>query len=486
MMGEKEKDNSKVYYYGFDLSERIPKDHPLRIVKKAIDFKFVYKEVRDKYGRKGNVSVPPPIILKMMFLLFFYNVSSERELMRTIPLRLDWLWFLGYDIDTEVPHHSVLSKARKRWGKELFYKFFVQIVEQCVECGLVDGDKLFADSTLVDANASIDSVVNKESSKRYLNERYRELEEKLEEKEDKYVSTTDPDSGYVKHGRTKAKPRYKEHRGVDGRFGVITASIVSSGTVDDGAMFKPLVDMHEDTTKIKVETGVGDSKYGIADNYLICKEKGIKPHFEDLKSTQVKGGKRRGIFSSDKFEYDEETDTFICPAGKRLTRRSHDIKRKRVKYVSCKEDCDICPFRSECTKSKSGVRTVDRLERQRDVDEMRQEAKSQSSKRDLKKRWHLMEGSFADGENQHNLKKARWRGYWRVQIQEWMISAVQNIRILIKHTYLDVESGQMAMKKPEKGKLRPVNLYLIFILVKIWSFFRKKQNILKYVGSTCL
>jgi len=161
MMGKKEEEK-KLYYYGFDLSERIPKDHPLRIIKKAIDFNFVYKEVKDKYGKKGNVSVPPPVILKMMFLLFFYNVSSERELMRTIPLRLDWLWFLGYDIDTEVPHHSVLSKARKRWGKELFYKFFIRIVEQCVESGLVDGNKLFMDSTLVDANASIDSVVNKE------------------------------------------------------------------------------------------------------------------------------------------------------------------------------------------------------------------------------------------------------------------------------------------------------------------------------------
>jgi transposase len=482
MMGKKKEESKKIYYYGFDLSKRIPKDHPLRIIKKAIDFNFVYKEVQDKYGKKGNVSIPPPVILKMMFLLFFYNVSSERELMRTIPLRLDWLWFLGYDIDTEVPHHSVLSKARKRWGKELFYKFFIKIVKQCVESGLVDGDKLFMDSTLVDANASIDSVVDKESRKKYFNEKYRELEEKLEEKDSRYVSTTDPDSGYVKHGRTKSKPRYKEHRGVDGKFGVITASIVSSGTVDDGSMFKPLVDMHEKSTKIKVETGIGDSKYGIADNYLICKDKGIKPHLEDLKSTQVKDGKRRGIFSSDQFEYDEETDTFICPAGKRLNRRSHDIKRKRVKYVSCKEDCDICPFRSECTKSKSGVRTVDRLERQKDVDEMRQEAMSDSSKRDLRERWHLMERSFADGENQHSLKRARWRGQWRVQVQEWMISAVQNVRILIKHTYLDAESGQMAIKKLKKGKLYPANLYLLLILAKIYSYFKKYRNILEYVN----
>ena len=48
--------------------------------------------------------------------MVFYNVRSERELMATIPVRLDCLWFLGYDLDDEMPNHSLLSKARTRWG----------------------------------------------------------------------------------------------------------------------------------------------------------------------------------------------------------------------------------------------------------------------------------------------------------------------------------------------------------------------------------
>ena len=70
----------------------------------------MYAEVADQYGIKGNASVPPPVILKLMLLLVLYNVRSERELMQTLPERLDWLWFLGYDLDSELPHHSVLSK----------------------------------------------------------------------------------------------------------------------------------------------------------------------------------------------------------------------------------------------------------------------------------------------------------------------------------------------------------------------------------------
>ena len=72
--------------------------------------------------------------------------------MTTLPLRLDWLWFLGYDIEDDIPNHSVLSKARTRWGVNAFKRFFDIILQQCVEAGLIDGNKAFIDSSLVDAD----------------------------------------------------------------------------------------------------------------------------------------------------------------------------------------------------------------------------------------------------------------------------------------------------------------------------------------------
>jgi len=59
--------------------------------------------------------------------------------MNTIPLRLGWLWFLVYDLDSDIPNHSVPSKARARWGVSAFKRFFERIVWQCMEAGLVDG-----------------------------------------------------------------------------------------------------------------------------------------------------------------------------------------------------------------------------------------------------------------------------------------------------------------------------------------------------------
>ncbi len=161
MMGRQAKGQQvKMFFKGFSLEQRVRPDHPLRKVKKLIDFDFTYEAVAKTYGIKGNVSIPPPVILKLRLLLIFYNVRSERELMATMPERNDWLWFIGYDLDDQIPDHSVLSKARSRWGSDAFKDFFERIVCQCVEAGLVDGSKIFMDSSLIQADASKSSIIN--------------------------------------------------------------------------------------------------------------------------------------------------------------------------------------------------------------------------------------------------------------------------------------------------------------------------------------
>jgi len=133
MMGKQASDR-KLFYVGFDLESRVRRDNALRRIDEAVDFSFVREEVAGCYGYNGNVSVDPEVIVKMMFLLFFDDVASERELMRIIPERLDYMWFLGYGLDDDIPDHSVLSKARRRWGAEVFQRLFVRTVGQCVNC----------------------------------------------------------------------------------------------------------------------------------------------------------------------------------------------------------------------------------------------------------------------------------------------------------------------------------------------------------------
>ena len=200
MMGYEGDFQPKLFYHQVNLDQRVPRDHLLRRIEQQIDFDFIYKEVKDTYGDNGNVSIPPPVILRMMLLLVLYNVRSERELMETIPMRLDWLWFLGYDIDSEVPDQSILSKARVRWGVEAFRRFFERIVWQCVEAGLVDGSKIFVDSSLVDADASNNPVIDTRSLKVQLGESYKKLEGRLEEKGE----STDTSRRYEIHSTSGA------------------------------------------------------------------------------------------------------------------------------------------------------------------------------------------------------------------------------------------------------------------------------------------
>src|SRR6266700_5889896 len=123
MMGE-QRSEPELFNYEVNLEKRVRSNHSLRRVKAAIDFSFVREEAAHCYGKNGNESVAPEVIMKMMFLLFFDDVTSERELIKIIAERLDYLRFLGYGLEEEIPDHSVLSKARSRWGKEVFESLF--------------------------------------------------------------------------------------------------------------------------------------------------------------------------------------------------------------------------------------------------------------------------------------------------------------------------------------------------------------------------
>ncbi|HUL30838.1 MAG TPA: IS1182 family transposase, partial [Thermodesulfobacteriota bacterium] len=386
MMGEQTGLQPKIFYPHMNLEQRIPRTHLLRRIQEQIDFNFIYGEVRDTYGSKGNVSIPPPVILKIMLLLVLYNVRSERELMETIPMRLDWLWFLGYDIDSEVPDHSVLSKARARWGVEAFRRFFERAVWQCVEAGLVDGSKIFVDSSLVDANASNNSVIDTRSLKIQLQEGYKELEARLEEKNEntdstrryvkensRYISRTDPDAGIVNRGKPRLS--YQVHRAVDGRSEVITATETTSGDVNEAHEMIPLLESHHLNTGIKAETVVADGKYGTVENFLACHDRGVEAHMPDLKEFTAKRLEKLNIFSEEQFEYDGGSDTYRCPAGHRLRPKSLHKNRQSRDYAATRKICDACQLREQCTRNKSG-RTINRHLRQEELDEMREASRS--------------------------------------------------------------------------------------------------------------
>lgn len=443
MMGSHQP-QKELFAYRVDLDQRIPPDHVLRRVRAAVDFDFVRAKVAGTYGYNGHESVDPAILLKLMFLLFFDNVASERELMRTLPYRLDYLWFLGMGLDDEVPNHSVLSKARARWGVELFEDLFVRMVTQCVEAGLVEGSKIHVDGSLIDANASKGSVVKSTPELiEALRKAYRVEERKLEENRnsgspryeavnDRALSTTDPDSALVRKDG-ESRPRYKQHRVVDNAQGVITAVKTTAGDVKENGELLAMVEQHERNTEVAVGTIVADTQYGTAENFRACHQRGIRSHMGDFQAPQRGKGRREGIYAEEDFQYDPLTDTYRCPAGQTLTRRKHKKTRQAYEYSCSASICRACPLRVQCTRANGTARTIKRHVGHEAIAAARVQSHSAAARRDRIRRKWLMEGSFADAANNHGFKRARWRRLWRQQIQDYLIATVQNVRILLRN-----------------------------------------------------
>ncbi|MBN1834182.1 MAG: transposase [Deltaproteobacteria bacterium] len=197
-----------------------------------------------------------------------------------------------------------------------------------------------------------------------------------------------------------------------------------------------MVEKHEDTVKTDVVVAVGDSKYGTIENYLYCHDHKIKGHMASLEKAQKGSGRREGIFPKEAFQYDPASDTFTCPAGQKLRKHHYYKNRNQYEYRADKGACAQCPLRDTCTRAKDG-RSLKRHLRQDELDYLRMEASTTKAMRDIKKRQDLSERSFA-WSTRYGYKRARWRRLWRMEIQDFLIAAVQNISILIRHKPLEI------------------------------------------------
>jgi len=440
MMGQ-QKSEPQLFNYALNLEKRVRANHPLRQIKAAIDFAFVRQEVAHCYGKKGNESVAPEVILKMMFLLFFDDIKSERELMEVIGERLDYLWFLDYGLEEKIPDHSVLSKARARWGKEVFESLFVRTVGQCLEAGLVDGTKLHVDASLIEANAAKGSVIKGAPPLiAALKRAYQATESKLEEAKprsgyapvnDRMMSQSDPDAAMMQKGSGDSRPRYQNHRVIDNQKGVITAVETTPGSVQENKKLLGLLDQHEKNTHCQVQTVVADHKYGTNENYVACQERGITTHMGDAART-ARTRRAQRIFGEEAFIYDPVQDIYRCPAGQVLKPHWVNPLTRMTEYRTPLRVCVGCVLRPQCTRSQHG-RTIKRHQKQQVLNIARAQAHSAAARRNRRRRQHLMECSFADAANNHHFKRARWRRLWRQQIQDYLIASIQNVRILLAH-----------------------------------------------------
>ena len=156
MQGKKE--YQEKLFANFQLSERVPAHNFYRRLKDVLDLNFLYPLTKQYYGSSGQKSIDPIVFFKLCLVGYLENIISDRDFKQHSGMRLDILYFLGYDIDEPLPWHSTISRTRQLYSEAVFEQVFTKVLTMCVEKGMVSGHTQAIDSAPIKANASMDTL----------------------------------------------------------------------------------------------------------------------------------------------------------------------------------------------------------------------------------------------------------------------------------------------------------------------------------------
>jgi transposase len=210
------------------LEQRVPRDHPLREIRKLTDVVLgqLSAEFGKLYASSGRSSVAPEYVLRALLLQAFYSVRSERQLVEQIDYNLLFRWFVGLGMDDRMWNHAVFSKNRERLlTSEVARLFFVAVNEQAKR--FMSDDHFTVDGTLIQAWASHRSFRAKDGSDSDDGNGANFHGQKRSN--DSHESTTDPDARlYKKSYGKESHLAYLGHALVENRNGLIAAAMATT------------------------------------------------------------------------------------------------------------------------------------------------------------------------------------------------------------------------------------------------------------------
>jgi hypothetical protein len=358
---------------------------------------------------------------------------------------------------------------------EVFEHFFQRSIEVCREAGLLTEGPVYVDTTLIQAAASKDSLVRREELARpplsvsdYVRRLYQDNDAAPEDKvpsdskaslaepapsrtpvesaspsgsasvssrrprrpNKELVSRTDPEATLVDRPGFGRHLAYKAHLAVAGRRGqVITAAVATTGAKADEHLLAQVLWQHRRLSRLGIPEVVADAKYGTTANYLHLGRAGITTF---IPTTRF-GNMRKDIWGREHFIWLPEEDAYLCPAGQKLRRHANYVGTRRVRYRAPKGSCVSCPSRAQCAPS-GRERTFHRSWAQEFVETAEERLASPLGKQRMVERKTYVEGAFGLAKELHGLRRTRFRGRHRVQIQLWMTAAAMNIKKAVRNT----------------------------------------------------
>ena len=200
---------------------------------------------------RGRPGIDPVVYFKMLMVGFFEDIASERGIAERCSDSISIRAFLGYDLTGTTPDHSTLSIIRQRLGQDIYEQVFLLILSALDKHGLLKGKNVGIDTSVIQANAALKSLLNRNTEEAYWEyvrrlasengidpknaEAVREFNRKRPKKmsNEEWVNPYDPDA---KIGMTKAGATdmiYKPEHTVDLDTGAILQAEVRLGDEAD-------------------------------------------------------------------------------------------------------------------------------------------------------------------------------------------------------------------------------------------------------------
>ena len=461
------KDYQEKLFLNFRLSEYVPKENFYRRLKETLDLSYLRGLTKKYYGSEGQKSIDTEVFFKLMLIGYLENINSDRQIVESARMRMDMLYFLGYDLDESLPWHSTLSRTRKLFGEDIFLELFRNILRLCVEKGMVNGKTQSVDSAFIKSNASMESLVEKElqdNSKKYLTaltenedgcvEGKRKIKIKSDDKHsERFVSTTDPDA---RVSYKRGKQQTLNHLGVirvDSQNHVICGAMVEFADKRDSETTKRIVDQTIENLQesdIKIEEVLADTNYSSGDSYRYLESRNITAYIP------VHGSylpERKG------FIYDKEKDCYVCSEGKllpykKITERKYDNRLTKV-YRADFSTCQTCPQKNQCCKT-SKYKTIEESISKSYYDTAFQRMNTAKGKQKMRVRRTTVEPVWGTLLDYRAMRKVYTKGNELAHKQLLMAAAAYNLKKLL-------------CVKPLKYVLGAIKRSAINIKNSIWS-----------------
>lgn len=510
MQGKKQ--YTEQLFKSFQLSQRVPEDNFYRRLKDLLNLQWLYKETKKYYGTEGQQSIDPVVFFKLILIGYLENLGSDRRIINTVSMRLDMLYFIGYDIDEQLPWHSTLSRTRQLYGESVFKAIFKQVLKQCIDKGMVAGRRQAMDSAPVKANASMDSLKEKEvlddgddysdelndndefSTKKvstirktavdqhhqWKTKAYKDMpkgksltkEQSEDHKRPKFVSNHTHYSSTDSEARISVKPgkprqlNYLAQVAVDTAHHVITQIQSDYANKKDSQCLPSLLKNTVENLQqshLTIEEVLADAGYSSGDALRALEENNIEgyiPNFGQYKAS------REG------FTYDKENDRYTCSRGihlpfKKLATNSLGYQMKV--YRSSAKDCGHCPLRSKCI-GKSNYKKIDDTVDKPLYDRMHARLQTNKAKRMKKLRSSTVEPVLGTLVNYLNMRRVNTRGIKQANKCMLMAAVAYNIKKLMKFTTKKVQADVKAMQE----SLQAAFLRITTTLSR--NFFALQQN----------